>query len=276
MVNSLATGKMITYPIYIISKGRWQSGLTAKFLIKDEIPFRLVVEPQEVDNYLKEFGRDRIHTLPFSNLGLGGIPARNWVWEHAKESGAKRHWILDDNIAYMATLKKGKRVRCHSREAFEKIEEFTDRYSNIGITGINYWMFGFRPMMPPFYLNHHAYSCLLIQNGLPFRWRGRYNEDTDLCLQALTSNWCTVNINAYLIYKMPTMTCKGGNTDELYVGNGRFQMSRSLEHQWLHRPGLVKTTYKFGRPQHHVNWRVFANSPRLEKIPQNRKISREA
>lgn len=255
MVYSLAG--VIKYPIYVISKGRFESGYTAKFLIQDKIDFKLVVEPQEEKEYSSRFGRDRILVLPFSNLGQGSIPARNWCWEDSKSKGFKKHWILDDNIKFMATLKKGKRVRCPSIDAFTKSEEFVDKYSNIAIAGINYWMFVGWYRVKPFHLNYHAYSCLLIENNLSFRWRGRYNEDTDLCLQALTNNWCTVNINAYLIYKMPTMTCKGGNTDELYKGNGRLKMARSLEYQWQKYPGLVKTVFKFGRPQHHVNWSIF-------------------
>lgn len=248
---------MASYPIYVISKGRWEAALTARFLLKDKVPFYLVVEPQEEKKY-REF-KKHLLILPFKNLGLGSIPARNWCWEDARARGAERHWILDDNISFMATLKKGKRVRCDSTEAFEKVERFVDKYENIAVAGINYWMFGFS-VKTPFFLNHHAYSCLLIRNDLPFRWRGRYNEDTDLCLQALSTNyWCTVNVNAFLIYKMPTMVCKGGNTDELYKGRGRLVMSRSLEHAWMHKPGLVKTTFKWGRAQHHVNWKRFRN-----------------
>ena len=67
-------------------------------LSEDNVPFRLVVEPQEREAYAAEFGADRLLILPFSNLGLGGIPARNWVWEHSKAAGHARHWILDDNI----------------------------------------------------------------------------------------------------------------------------------------------------------------------------------
>lgn len=267
----MADGRVTKYPIYVISKGRSDlKGHTAAFLEEDGVPYRVVVEPQEAGIYAERFGKKNVLTLPFKNLGQGSIPARNWCWEHAKANGDSRHWILDDNIRFMATLRKGKRVRCDSKEAFRKVEEFTDRYENLAITGINYWMFGFVPHLPPFYLNHHAYSCLLILNSLPFRWRGRYNEDTDLCLQALTTNWCVVNVNAYLIYKMPTMTVKGGNTDELYAGNGRLKMARSLEHQWLHIPGLVKTTFKFGRPQHQVKWKMFRTQ--LKKITA---ISRE-
>lgn len=246
------------YPLYVISKGR--SALkahTARFLIEDDIDFKIVVEPQEADDYASRFTKEHLLITPFSNLGLGGIPARNFVWEHSLSIGAKRHWILDDNINGIVKVVAGKRTRCKSIEAFNRVEEFTDRFENIAISGLNYRFFVGRAK-EPFILNHHVYSCLLILNELPFRWRGRYNEDTDLCLQALTNNWCTVNVNAYATNKAATMTCKGGNMEQLYKGNGRLKMSRSLEYEWQQKlPGVVKTTYKWGRPQHHVNWSVF-------------------
>ena len=86
------------YPVYIISKGRWESRLTAKALEKINVPYHIVIEPQEYENYAAVIDSNKIYVLPFSNLGQGSIPARNWVWEHAISSGAERHWILDDNI----------------------------------------------------------------------------------------------------------------------------------------------------------------------------------
>ena len=110
--------------------------------------------------------------------------------------------------------------------------------------------------MPPFYLNVHVYSTLLIRNDLQYRWRGRYNEDTDLCLQVLSGGWCTVLMNAFLIEKMATMKMKGGNTDILYKGDGRLKMARSLERVW---PGVVYVDRRFNRPQHVVkdSWKKF-------------------
>ncbi len=194
------------YPVYIISKGRFENCLTAKFMLKDELEFFLVVEPQEADEYKKRYGAERVLILPFSNLCLGGIPARNWVWEHAKKSGSKRHWIFDDNIRTMERRYNAYRVRCNSGPALAACEDFVDRYQNIAIAGPNYSMFcPDRTPCAPFYLNNHVYSALLILNELPMRWRGRYNEDTDLCLQALSSGWCTILFNIFLIQKMTTM-----------------------------------------------------------------------
>jgi hypothetical protein len=253
---------MPQYPVYVISKGRADVGLTANFLLHDGVPFHLVIEPQEEEEYAKYYDRKLLLILPFSNLGLGSIPARNWVWEHAKEAGHKRHWILDDNIYRMYRYYRGKRVRVSSGVAFKVVEDFTERYTNIAIAGMNYTTFvglgtsNTATKMPPFYLNAHVYSCLLIDNDLPHRWRGRYNEDTDLCLQVLADGLCTVLFNAFCQQKAPTMTIKGGNTDKLYKGDGRLEMARSLERQW---PYVVTVGRRYDRPQHvvHNQWQKF-------------------
>lgn len=251
------------YPVYVISKGRYSDCMTAKFLLKDDVPFHLVVEPQEREVYARRFGADRILVLPFSNLGMGSIPARNWVKDHATFAGHERHWILDDNILWISRRYKNKRIQCTSGVAFRAIEDFSDRYENVAIAGMNYEMFAIDGQkMPPFYLNHRVYSSMLILNRLPHRWRGRYNEDTDLCLQVLADGLCTVLINAFLIWKMRTMKMKGGNTGELYHGDGRLKMARSLERMW---PGVVTTKRRFQRPQHVVDWSRFDTPLKLKE-----------
>lgn len=91
---------------------------------------------------------------------------------------------------------------------------------------------------------------------MPYKWRLIYNDDTDLCLQVLTGGMCTVLFNAFYVKKLRTMTVKGGNTDDLYQGDGRLKMARALEAAW---PGIVTTQWRFGRPQHVIKnaWRDF-------------------
>ena len=60
----------------------------------------------------------------------------------------------------------------------------------------------------------------------------------------------------FLINKTATMQMKGGNTDELYDGDGRTYMARALERQW---PGVVKTIRRYHRSQHIVDWKKFDN-----------------
>ena len=42
------------YPIYIISKGRWQKRQTSKALEIMKVPYKIVVEPQEYEKYSKD------------------------------------------------------------------------------------------------------------------------------------------------------------------------------------------------------------------------------
>ena len=123
------------YPVYVISKGRYDACLTANFLLKDQVDFRIVVEPQEFDKYAKHYDPSIIIKTPFQNLGLGSIPVRNFVWEHSKELGAKRHWIMDDNIRSIHRKYKNTRIRCNANVGLRCCEDFTDRYTNIAISG---------------------------------------------------------------------------------------------------------------------------------------------
>lgn len=241
------------YPVYIISKGRWESRLTSKALERIAVPYRIVIEPQEYDSYAAVIDPDKILVLPFSNLGQGSIPARNWVWEHSITEGHERHWILDDNISGFYRLNRNLKTPVGDGTIFWVAEEFASRYERIGKFGFNYFMFAPRKdAVPPFYLNTRVYSCINIENSLPFRWRGRYNEDTDLSLRCLKGGWNTILFNAFLACKEPTMTMKGGNTDELYQGDGRLKMAESLRDQ---HPDVTSIVWKWGRWQHHVDYR---------------------
>ena len=177
------------------------------------------------------------------------------MWEHAISTGATRHWILDDNISLFCRLNRNMKLPVTSGTIFRVAEDFIERYENVAIAGFQYWMFAKRKQkIPPFYLNTRVYSMILLKNDLPYRWRGRYNEDTDLCLRALKDGWVTVLFNAFLGDKMATMTMRGGNTDQLYRSGGRLKMARSLQEQ---HPDVTRITWKFGRWQHSVDYRPF-------------------
>ncbi len=248
-----------------MSKGRWETRLTSKALEKIKVPYSIVIEPQEYEKYAEYIDKTKILTLPFSNLGFGSITARNWIWRHAINSGAKRHWILDDNIEAFNRLNRNNKPEVQNGAIFKAAEDFVDRYENVAIAGFNYYSLA-RAMekLPPFYLNTRVYSCILIDNSIPFRWRGKYNEDTDLSLRVLKAGYCTVLFNAFLAGKVATMTMKGGNTDELYAGDGRKTMAEALVKM---HPDVTKVVWRFNRWQHQVNYEPFrANA--LKKKPE--------
>jgi hypothetical protein len=254
------------FPVYVISKGRWESRLTVKALGERHIPHHVVIEPQEYDAYAAVIDRQNLLVLPFSNLGQGSIPARNWVWEHALAAGHRRHWILDDNIRDFWRRYRGQRIRTTSGTTFKVIEDFVERYENIALAGMQYKMFVTETdSYAPIIFNTRIYSCILIKNDLPYRWRGRYNEDTDLSLRILKDGWCTALFTAFPAEKMQTMTMKGGNTEDLYKleqQDGRYLMAFSL---WQQHPDVTKILRKWNRWQHSVNYRPFKANKLIRK-----------
>ncbi len=247
------------YPVYVISKGRWERRTTPRYLDRMGVPYRVVVEPQEHDRYAAVIDPAKVLTLPFGNLGQGSVPARNWVWDHAVSEGHRRHWILDDNIEGFYRLNRNVKRLALTGAIFRAAEDFVDRYANVPVAGFQYESFVNRSAkVPPFRLNTRVYSCILIDNLCVHRWRGRYNEDTDLSLRVLKNGHCTVLFNAFLAKKDGTMSKPGGNTDELYrqddTFDGRLEMAKSLQAQ---HPDVTKITRKWGRWQHHVDYRPF-------------------
>lgn len=245
---------MPRYPIYVPSKGRVNNGLTAKHLAQDGVPFYLVVEDQEHDAYAAAYPDTEILVLPFSDKTV--VPVRNWIKDHSTARGDKRHWQIDDNIRHMYRWFKGKRLYCRYGVALAVMEDFTDRYQNIAIAGPNYVMFA-SVARPPYCMNVHVYSCTLMLNEIPHRFRLAQNEDVDMCLQVLADHWCIVQFNVFLIQKMWTMSMEGGNTDALYSkSDSRLRGSRLLERAW---PGVAETDRRFQRPHFVINsnWTKF-------------------
>tara|TARA_R100001440_G_C2504214_1_gene117022 strand:+ start:344 stop:1186 length:843 start_codon:yes stop_codon:yes gene_type:complete len=246
------------FPIYIISKGRWERRQTVKTLEFANVPYRIVVEPKEYKYYSKVINSNKIIIAPenFSEQGKGGIPVRNYVFEHSIKEGYKWHWILDDNIESIERYENNLKIKCKTATPFRVIEDFVLRYENIAQAGMNYALFcPSSEARQPIRFNTRIYSCILINNSMPHRWRGKYNEDTDLSLRFLKDGYVTALFNQFLIGKRATMSQKGGNTDSIYnEGDNRLAFAQSLANQ---HPDCVKVTKKFGRWHHQVNYKPF-------------------
>lgn len=256
--------------MYIPSKGRWQpnQALTVGTLQRDACPFRVVVEEPERKQYADLVGEENILVLPWTDHVDGLAATRRWIREHAEAEGHDRHWQLDDNIMRFRRIWKGQRIPMRAALALRVCEDLTDRFSNVGLSGLNYQMFVPPDCRLPHYENVHVYSCTLVNHAMPYTWRMRYNDDTDICLQALNAGWATILTNTVMADKLRTMKLGGGNTDQFYGGKGagkgeggvftdtpeRFKMAKVLEEAW---PGIVQVVRKFGRWQHSVNWKMF-------------------
>lgn len=243
------------YPIYIISKGRWETRHTSKALENLGVNYYITVEPQEYDQYTAVIDPKKVLKLPFSNHGKGSGPARNWCWEHSQSLGYKRHWLLDDNIFEFWRLHNNKRYRIEKGSAcFRAAEDFVDRYENIALAGFQYKFFAVDDYpYPPYILNTRIMSCFLIDNACPHKWRGRYNEDVDLSIRVLKEGLCTLLFYSFLCGKARTGTVKGGNTSEIY---NDYQEDASLKKSKMlveMHPDVVRLAERYGRTHHIVD-----------------------
>ena len=256
------------HPLYIVSKGRADSRLTSKALELMGVPYFIVVEEQERDKYTavidpkKVLVLDKKYQREYNTCddlgdtkGKGPGAARNFAWDHSISIGAKWHWVMDDNIKWFFRYNKNVQARVKTGAIFRAMEDFCERYTNVLMAGPNYYMFVPRKKnVPPFVANTRIYSCNLIRNDAPYRWRGSYNEDTDLSLQMLKDGFCTIQFNAFLQEKATTQTIKGGNTAEFYAKEGTFMKSKMQVD--LH-PDVSRMVERFGRIHHFVDYTPF-------------------
>jgi hypothetical protein len=273
-----------SHPIYIPSKSRARIASTPRHLDRIGVPYRLVVEEQQVPEYREHFPAEKILVLDpayqeaydafgdFQGQSLGSGPARNFIWDHAVAEGAAWHWVMDDNIRYFLRMHRNERIIVGDGTILYAMEDFVSRYTNIALAGPQYMMFApSRSACPPFILNTRIFSCLLIRNDLPFRWRGRYNEDADLSLRVLKAGWVTVLFYAFLQHKHGTQDLPGGNTEAFYAKEGTLAKSQMLVRM---HPDVARLTWRFNRWHHLVDYRVFRGNrlirrPDYEPPPEN-------
>lgn len=248
------------YPVYIVSKGRFNNPLTALDFEEAGIDYLIAVEPQERVQYVQALGENRVLVLPFSNLGLGSYPARNYCWEHAKANGHAYYWCWDDNIRGLDRWTNGlkrKPQRSITNDGMLYVEKHVNE-TGVDISGFEYDAFVRTVPKKSFKHNCHVYSAMLIRTSLPYRWRLKYNEDVDLCLQVLHNGGRTSSCLYYMTNKVSTKAkMKGGNQDELYKGNDpckKLLKAKMLEAVW---PQYAKTVIRFNRYHHFVDWKVF-------------------
>lgn len=255
------------FPVFVPTKGRWESRLTIKALEEIGVPYKAVIEAQEYDQYAAVVNPDNLIVLPHQDKGL--VVTRNWIWDYAQSLGVEKFWTFDDNIVKFARLNRNAKIYMGDGTFLYAIEDFALRYVNLPIVGMAYRGFAKQKQkLPPIILNTRVYSNMLIETnarhpitGELFRNEGFYNDDTDLCLRILKAGLCVAQINAFLIQKSPTMTVKGGMTPH-YQGDGRFKMAYEL---YQKHPDVTTITRKWGRWQHQVNYKPFRGNELIKK-----------
>jgi len=264
------------FPVYIVSKGRAYNGLTTRALNEMKVPHYIVVEENELQDYKNGRCFGTLLVLPMKykqeyelcdkhglTKSTGPGPARNFCIDHSNSNGFSHHWVMDDNIDAFHYLTNNEKHEIRTGSTLLAAEDFVTRYSNVPVSGLNYYSFCKKiDLVPPYVLNTRIYSCLFIENKFGYRWRGRYNEDTDLSLRVLKDGLCTIQFNAFLCGKITTQRMKGGNTNEFYQNEGTLPKSQMLIK--LH-PDVSKVVFRFNRWHHHVDYSSFKKNKLIKK-----------
>ena len=86
------------FPVYIVSKNRWERNPTSRALKEMMVPFFVVVEESQFDDYKQIIDEDKLLVLPQKYLDdydvfwddddtrTGPGAARNFCWDHSIET----------------------------------------------------------------------------------------------------------------------------------------------------------------------------------------------
>lgn len=249
------------YPVFIPSKGRWETPLTANAFKKIGQSFKLVIEKQEYSQYSRKFIDDELLVVPHRDKGV--TVTRNWIWDYAQQMGVKRYWTFDDNISRFNRVHKNQKYQISTKLFLLAIEDFVDRYENVAVASMEYEMFTpQKQKFPPFRLNKRCFSNQLILTDIPFRYKTFFNEDSELCINVLKNGWCTILFNAFVVQKKRTMTMKGGNTPYYNATNNRLEFVKELQQA---HPDVVHIVQRYGRWHHMIDYDRFKNNKLIKK-----------
>lgn len=277
------------YPIFIISYNRPDFNGTSRLLAKFEVPHYLVLHKEQIAEYkaklttnqqkyttILEFDDsyklkyETCDNIPHIIKNAGSGAERNFAWDYSIKLGKDAHWLMDDNILnfyhIIGICKKNNTYirRSVNKEIFwnkfHKAEEFFDKYENLLMIELAQVDFCPNVKKYTYSLNTRCFSCNLIYNNMPLRWRGRYNEDVILSYDIMTSGYCIASYCGGLLkQKQSTREAKGGNhatkvgdLNSLYADGFGYKYSSSDKTNLLLKvyPQYFEKVVKYGRIHH--------------------------
>lgn len=220
------------YTIYIPSKGRPTNNKTAELL--KNLNYKIVVEPQDYDDYHKVYSADKLVCLDANDKGLSYV--RNYISKYSKQVGETHHWQMDDDVDCFKVRKKN-----HTNNqtvdpilAISIVEHCMDMFTNIAISGIgsNAFAFSKRYAVQP---NRLAYQCMLINNSIQNEWKMGGVEDWYYTFDVLEKGYCTLAFHHIMTQTSPTGAINGGSTDIHFAGEKRKRLYEEFIKQWPNR-----------------------------------------
>ena len=220
------------YTIYIPSKGRPVRNKTTKLLTN--LNYKIVVEPQDYDEYSKVYSVENLIKLDFNDKGLAHV--RNYITQYSRQRGELYHWQMDDDVDCFKFRKKNstKNETVNSFLAISIIEHCMTMFTNVAISGIGSSAFAFSKRYPV-QKNRLAYQCMLINNNIQNEWKMGGVEDWHYTFDVLEKGYCTLAFHYIMTQTSPTMQTTGGSTNIHFAGDKRKLLYEEFIKRWPNR-----------------------------------------
>lgn len=216
---------MNKYPICIVSKGRADICTTHKLFKENNIKYFYMVEPQDYEDYKKNFG-DNVINIGKDDEGIYYV--RNFCIEWSKKNGYDKHWQIDDDLKSLhyrpmntsRGLRDSEKINNPTKLLLD-IENMSERCVNFGAGCLTHDGFAFAKKRD-IDINKMVYCFQLINNSVNARYQPNTSEDIDFSVQVLMEGFVTMVFNKYSFRTPSSGSIKGGcNASVDYQNNGR-------------------------------------------------------
>jgi len=214
----------IKYPINIVSYKRHNEfGRTHLYLTKCKIYHYLFIEPNQKEEYEKWYNPTYCKIIcshqNFSEMNMGSTPMRNFILDYWKDRLTTKNkcWILDDNIKKFIRFNNGVKNEIRSKCIFTTLENYSDKYNNVGIVSHN-----FNPLVREgdmrtiIVKNGKCYSSMLIDFNNHIRFKYKHQEDNLISIEYINKGFCNLCFNHIMYDKNTSGLDKGGNREGIY------------------------------------------------------------
>ena len=211
------------YPVCVLTYARAnESGRTHRTLTRMKVRHHLFVEQSQIYEYQQWYDPTycEIIELPedFRGWGtMGSTSVRNYILDWGLERGHERVWMLDDNIKKYIRLYQGVKNPIESPVVFTHIEDYIDRYDNVGAVSHNFNPFVREGDMRACVLkNGKQYSSMCLLTDKEFRFRYKHQEDNLMSIEMVERGFCNLCFNSVLYDKNTSGQDQGGNKKTIY------------------------------------------------------------
>lgn len=247
----------MTFKIFVPSKGRAGKAKTIENLVKEELDFTCLVEPQELEQYQEAYPTVDFLCLKESNKGIGYV--RQFILTHNREVNlAGWYWMLDDDISSLSEQQGTKNVRRPFGEVLVKAFFLFSEIPNVSQAALEYQQFSWSAKKDLAY-NSYCDVCVCINvhrtQHVNYRSFCDLKEDRDFTLQILGSGYYTIRTSRFG-FSAPKNGSNEGGLREVYLQSGR--ELEAVKRMCLLYPELITSQVKSdGRVDCKINWRYF-------------------